>query len=481
MSLQYDLTKLSEADREKIAEELTIRVDDPKSRYSQYSRPQFMYPYLVTDTSVSVPFAWGMKELGSSGRRPRSSFPSAKLTFSGEYRSEQKVVRSEAVGMLNTRGTALISAYPGFGKTFIAVGLGCRIGFKTLVLVNKVVLMKQWEQSILKFTSGSSSSDVQIVKPATKTQREEGKSRDRWRGKWKSATWLIMNAQNVCKMPVDFFGDIGCVIVDECHQLMASSFSKALQYLHPRYLIGLSATPYRTDGLNQLLDLYFSSEKIVRKLTKKHTVFEVPTGFTPPVEKTAQGRINWNAILEAQSTDPRRNSMIIDAVEALSTRVILILTKRVTQAEFLVDQLRLRGHSVEGLYGTRQTFDRECRILIGTSSKIGVGFDHHRLDCLILASDVEEYFIQFLGRVFRSPLVEPVIVDFVDNNSILKKHFRTRKSIYKKHGGTIVSVLPSEIGPSEIGSVATRMAAPALAAPAQVSISKFFPRVKKQR
>jgi hypothetical protein len=56
---------------------------------------------------------------------------------------------------------------------------------------------------------------------------------------------------------------------------------------------------------------------------------------------------------------------------------------------------------------------------------------------LILASDVEQYFVQYLGRVFRREDTEPVIIDLVDNYSLLYKHFQTRNSVYIEHGGIV--------------------------------------------
>ena len=76
---------------------------------------------------------------------------------------------------------------------------------------------------------------------------------------------------------------------------MAESLSRCLQYIYPRYLIGLSATPYRPDGLNDLLTIYFGNYKIVRKLYCPHSVYRVNTGFTPKVEKTTEDCIIGNS------------------------------------------------------------------------------------------------------------------------------------------------------------------------------------------
>jgi hypothetical protein len=95
------------------------------------------------------------------------------------------------------------------------------------------------------------------------------------------------------------------------------------------------------------------------------------------------------------------------------------------------------NESVAILVESETEFDRGCRVLIGTTSKAGVGFDHDKLDALILASDLEDYFIQYLGRVFRRLDVTPIVFDLVDENSILKRHFATRKAVYLESGGKI--------------------------------------------
>ncbi|NJL24808.1 MAG: DEAD/DEAH box helicase family protein [Calothrix sp. SM1_5_4] len=41
------------------------------------------------------------------------------------------------------------------------------------------------------------------------------------------------------------------IIIDECHHIPATSFEAILKQLPARYVLGLSATPYRKDGLEK--------------------------------------------------------------------------------------------------------------------------------------------------------------------------------------------------------------------------------------
>lgn len=226
-------------------------------------------------------------------------------------------------------------------------------------------------------------------------------------------------------------------IVHNCHLIMAETLSKSLLYLYPRYLIGLSATPYRTDGLTKLLDFYFGTNKIVRKFSREHIVYNVETKIKLDYEYNDKGVVNWNSLLDSQATNKERNNLIVNIVKHFSEYNFLILVKRVSQGKYLESKLLEEKENVTSLLGNNQNFDSSSRILIGTNSKIGVGFDHSKLNALLLACDIEQYFIQYLGRVFRTKNTIPIIVDIVDDNNLLKKHYNTRKSIYKEHGGKI--------------------------------------------
>ena len=89
------------------------------------------------------------------------------------------------------------------------------------------------------------------------------------------------------------------------------------------------------------------------------------------------------------------------------------------------------------LKGNENEFNKDCRVLIATVSKVGVGFSFDKLDMLVLACDLKEYYLQFVGRVFRKPDVVPVIIDIVDKNPVLFRHFKSRLKVYQDCGGSV--------------------------------------------
>jgi superfamily II DNA or RNA helicase len=416
MSCKKNIDELEYEIREKINTELQIKLEDNKYNSSAPSR--YIYPYEIVEDDIYLPFAYAFRQLKLQ-RPTRNMFPTISINFEAELRPEQKVVNKEAIEILSKKGSVIISCYCGFGKSICSINLACNIGFKTLIIVNKIVLMKQWMESINQFCPSAT-----VQKLTVKSVKKE-------------SDFYIMNAINIPKMGKHFFADIACVIIDEAHLIMAETLSKSLQFVSPRYLIGLTATPYRPDGLDILLELYFGKYKIIRKLFREHTAYVVQTGFVPRLELAKNGKINWGVILDSQANDEARNELILKIVQHFQERTFLILVKRVIQGNYLISKLTELGENVTSLLGSQQEFNVDSRIIVGSCQKCGTGFDHPRLDTLLLAGDIEEYFVQYIGRVFRRQDVVPIIFDLVDRNPILKKHFNTRRSVYLEHGGTV--------------------------------------------
>ncbi len=449
MSVKANIETLSDEVANKIDDDMNMSVI--KKCGSRKITKNYQFHKVNGNGEVILPFAYGKME--HKFRRPgRMVFSQTNVDFCIEPRPAQSKIISEAKSALGKHGCVMVSAYPGFGKTFCAIRLACTIRLKTLIVINKLVLLKQWEESIIKFCPNATVHCI-TTKTLTKPELKERAKlmglattgtvadlRERLGGNLSlpDADFYIVNAQNIEKQSDTFYADIGTVIVDEAHLIMAETLSRSLQYLFPRYLIGLTATPYRPDDLNCLLDLYFGEDnKLIRTLTREHIVYKVDTGFTPKVERTNDGTLNWGSVLSSQAESEKRNKLIVDLITRFADRNILVIVKRVGHGNYIENELRKCGESVTTLLGSNQEYDRDARVLIGTGQKVGVGFDHAKLDLLLLAADVEEYFIQYLGRVFRTTDGIPIVLDLVDNNSVLKKHFATRSSVYKKHGGTI--------------------------------------------
>jgi superfamily II DNA or RNA helicase len=415
------LVHLQSVDQEKlkcVEKDLNLTISS-KSAYGPKATQVYIQAYRVYESLAFIPFAYGVsKDFTPMYHQPLTR----RILFTGKLREEQKIVRDEILEILNRQQSVIVSTHVGFGKSILATYFMGKIQLKTLIIVNRLVLMQQWVEVLKQF----------IHEPKIHLIKAQGVI------DW-DCDFFIVNAINLPK--IGYMPEIGLVVVDEVHLIVSKVLSTAFHYVTPQYLIGLSATPYRNDGMDILLDLHFGTARVDRQLNREHFVYRVETKFTPNVERQTNGKVDWNSILNQQALNDVRNDLVVRIVLKYPFN-FLILCKRVDQIKLLEDKLKARGIIPECLHGDKQPSlslgaSQQKIVLIGTIQKVGTGFDAPYLNALIVASDLEAYFIQYLGRVFRKRDTIPVVFDLVDNNPILKKHYKTREKTYLKHGGIL--------------------------------------------
>lgn len=411
MSILVNLKDLSSEQKENIMKGLEFQGKDS----------QTMYAYDINRETLDIKIPYGFARIHLNIKpSPRDMYPKTTMTFTGTLRDYQIPVKDNAIDMLNKTGCCLLSLHVGWGKSILGTYLATKLRMKTLIVVNKVLLLDQWVEQIRDATT----TKCQVLKPNMKSIDLD-------------CDVYVINAINIPKISDEFLSTIGTCIIDEIHLIMAEKLFKGMFKVFPRYVIGLSATPYRPDGLNKLLHVFCGDDKLVEKLYKEHTVYLVRTGIKIPYEIQWNGKMDWNSLLTNQAENMERNKMIVNIIKDFPERHFLVLCKRVSHGMCLKEMLLEEGEHVSELLGSKTTFDNTARILVATTQKCGVGFSYSKLDALLLATDLEEYFIQYLGRVFRNPDSKPIIFDLVDNVPILNKHFQNRKKTYQESGGII--------------------------------------------
>ena len=251
----------------------------------------------------------------------------------------------------------------------------------------------------------------------------------------------VIGVQKASKMSVSDFASIGTVIVDESHISSVATFSKALLLFRPRYLIGLSATPDRTDGLHNLLNLYFgrTNDFLVRKEIKEFTVYKVNTQFKPELSYTiVKGRVapNWNAIINSIEENPERHKLIANIAMKHKNEKIIILCNRKILSEGIFNILKDQNESVDILIGNSRTHDQSKRILVAGFKKCGTGFNDPNLTMAIIASDTKDCR-QYEGRIRKT---NNIIYHIVDDYQSFESHWKLCEKWYKSKGAVIRSI-----------------------------------------
>lgn len=390
--------------------------DSNKTKNKFFSGEKIPF-YKVLGNHLHVPFYWGRSYFGQK-YIPSNNYTDIPFEFEGNLRDEQNSLKEEALQSIRENNSVLVSCYPGFGKTIMALKLLQELQKKTLIIVNKLVLVEQWKESIQTFLN----IDPMVIK---------GKG-----CKIKNNSIYIINAINIPKHDFSEL-NIGTVIVDECHMILTTVFSQGLFHLNPQFLIGLSATPFRMDGFDSLFDIFFGLYRVHRNLYKEHDVIQVVTKEKIEHSLDKFGNINWNSVIDQQSKSEERKKRICDFCQKYPERNILILCKRIEQMNRIHQELQNRGESSVVFKENDISFDKNCRILVSSFQKCGTGFSFNKLNMLILGVDTKDFYLQYLGRVFRTEDVQPLIIDIVDDHPLLKNHFRERKKIYVEAGGKI--------------------------------------------
>lgn len=393
---------------------------------------------VIDETEYSViPFSYYKKKFSQNEEENKYPIRDTEcktvetLQFKGELLDRQKEVKKEVVKILNETNSVVLSLHTGFGKTVMALYFCCKIGLRTIVLCHRKIIIEQWITSIEKYIPNATFC-ILGDKPTKKYMREHPQYTDE-----KDADILVCNVINVPKRKREFYKEFGTVIIDEIHTVCTESFSKSLLYLFPEYIIGLSATPFRSDGMDRIIDLFCGSNIIFRKLYKPFNAYRFNTGITLDIKENISGQMDWNSVLESQVESDKRNDMIVKLCLYFCTKNILILVKRVDHAIRLKQLLINKGEIVDTFMDTKKTFNEDCRILIATFSKGGVGFDFPKLNMLICGGDVKENFAQYIGRIFRRDDVNPIYIDLVDEMKTIKTHSTERMKFCKEIGAEV--------------------------------------------
>ena len=132
------------------------------------------------------------------------------------------------------RDTGVLVAPPGIGKTVIAISALAKRKTNALILVHRKPLMEQWKVQL------ASCLDIDL-----KAIGEIGAGKNKSNGVLDIA--MVQSMERKGKVD-DRIANYGFVIVDECHHISAVSFERVLAQAKSKYVLGLTATPYRKDG-----------------------------------------------------------------------------------------------------------------------------------------------------------------------------------------------------------------------------------------
>ncbi len=365
----------------------------------------------------------------------RRSLAPVDFSFRGQLRPFQEA----AVDQMTARDFGTLSSPTGSGKTVMAL---CMIAWRrqpALVVVHTKELAAQWTQRIEAFL-GIPAPECGLI--------AGGRARigDRI---------SVALVQSLYKCAEEVSERIGFLVVDECHRCPSRTFTEAVTGFDSKYMLGLSATPWRRDNLSRLIfwhlgDVHHevdASHLVATGAVLAAEVVERETGFRPYHDPV----LEYSKMLSELTADTARNLLIAGDVAQETQEgagICLVLSDRKAHCENLQALLRFRFKvESELLTGDLPTEERQAvvgrlnagrvRVVIATGQLIGEGFDCPGLSTLFMATPVRfsGRVLQYLGRVLRpAPGKEKArVFDYVDVHvETLVKAARARQRVYRR-------------------------------------------------
>jgi superfamily II DNA or RNA helicase len=416
------ISDLSEKEKKLVNRELfvapvTLNEDFPK-KFKVFQR---------NDTHVTVPKFWALenlKHLQVTHEYGDVEPMNPLVKFTGSLRKELKQIEATdaLLKQLLNIGGGILSLDTGFGKTVCSVYTACKLKVKTMILVHKKFLEEQFEETIKRFV------------PDAKISKVRGDSCDL------TGDFIIASIQTLLARKYDNFDGVGCLIVDESHHIAAESFSQTMFGISFKYVIGLSATPTRRDGLTRVLHWFMGTTAYEVRRTLQKNVFVKIVPFThaeykkpPPVNK--RGDICYTSLITKICEIRDRTLFIAEETKKIAEtgRYVLVLSHRRQHAIEIKDILLSLGISAATYLGGDKV-EPDAQVICATYHLASEGYDNPRLSGLVLSTPSSDV-IQACGRILRGGSGnDPVIVDIVDQYSLFLGQIAKRKTFYRKIG-----------------------------------------------
>ena len=361
--------------------------------------------------------------------------PSVGFTFNGKLRQYQE--HSAKVILKRRFGVAQMPT--GAGKTVVALYIIAMRGQSTIILVHTKELLNQWIERIHTFL-GIPKKEIGIIGNGHKRVGDK---------------ITVACVQSLYKCAHEVSLHIGFLIVDEAHRTPSRVFTEAVTAFDSKFMLGLTATAYRRDGLDSLINWHMG-DKVHSvdqgELTDNGAILPfkvkwVKTKYETFLDPSSQ----YTAMLSELTQDDQRNRLICREASAQVTNgggIPMILSDRKQHCKDIAKILN-RDHGITPtiLTGDLSKKAREkvvatlnagdCEILISTTQLLSEGFDCPSLGTVLLATPIKfkGRLIQSIGRVLRpSPeQSHAMVIDFEDAQvGVLKHSAKKRDQVYRE-------------------------------------------------
>jgi len=407
-----------------IRKELQVTPFVPKS---SPAKPTPIPVYRESASKFYVPRHWGTETFGPPDEIKIKEGTAISTPFMGALRETQKTAVNAFIKCAKKKGGGLLELYCGFGKTVCALYIISKLRKKTLIIVHKSFLADQWAERIRQFLPSATIGRIQGDTINTDADIVIG----------------MLQSLSMRDYPISIFETFGLAIIDECHHIGAEVFSHALFKIVTKYMLGLSATMSRKDGMSKVFKMFIGDVVFSKKKNANTSVKIRPQYYTSQDEDFAETELNWKGNVQYSRMIKKlcefnaRSEYILDIIKDISKedRHIMVIAHNKSLLKYLHDAIQHRNIASCGYYigGMKQEALKETekkKLVIATYAMAEEALDIKTLNTLIMCTPKTDVR-QAIGRILRSNYKEPLVIDIVDQHDVFKRQWYKRRTFYK--------------------------------------------------
>ena len=415
-------------EQELIRRELTVKAFVPKSCIC---KPMPFPIYRESQKKMYIPRFYGIENYGDPEEIRINEGKTINLKFKGELRNIQKSIVKKYMKCAKTKGCGLIDIYCGAGKTVMALNILSQLNKKTLIIVHKDFLLRQWKERIEEFLPGTKVGKIQA---------------DIIDVEGKDIVIGMLQSLSMKEYPISLFQEFGFTIIDETHHIAAEVFSKALFKIVTKYMLGLSATMKRKDGLTKVFKMFIGDIVVKKERPLQNNVVVKAINYTnsdPEFSKVVlnyKGYVHYAIMIKKLCEFNRRSEFIVKVLKNIfkkdETQQIMILGHNKSLLKYLYAAIKHQNIGTVGYYigGMKEKDLKESEqknIIVATYAMAEEALDIKTLSTLLMATPKVDVR-QAVGRILRNVEGNKTVIDIIDQHGIFQKHWNKRKGWYKK-------------------------------------------------
>lgn len=414
----------------KIRTELTVSPYIPKTSLT----PKTTFTiYRESKNKFYLPKYYGLNNFGPTTIDTSYNFNTINIKFNGNLREYQINIVNNFLDNINNNGYGgLLEVGCGQGKTVMALYLISMLKVKTLIIVHKEFLLNQWIERITQFLPTAKVGKIQA-------QIIDIDNKDIVIG--------MLQSLSMKDYPYELFDSFGFTIVDETHHIGAEVFVRSLFKITTKYMLGLSATMNRKDGLTKVFKLFIGDVIYKYEDAEQHNVLvNIYTFQTNNKEFNEnilnfQGNPQYSSMISKISEFTDRSEFIIKIISNLFTnnskQQLIILAHNKSLLTYLYNSLKYNniaessiGFYIGGMKEQDLKISENKSIILATYAMAAEALDIKTLTTLLMASPKTDV-TQSIGRILRVKHLQPLVIDIADLHDVFQSQLKKRITYYK--------------------------------------------------